>query len=218
ACTATDSEGRSDSGSFNVTVVDTTAPSLVGMPADINLTTGNPAGATLTYTKPGANDVVDPSPSVVCTPASGSTIPVGTTTVTCTATDASGNHSSATFRANVTLSSSTAWSAVWGEPVGDPFLVNGSRSIPIKVEIFADAVEQTTGAGLLSIVGCDGAPTFLVPLSWDNGRWTGKLDTSRLAGPGCYRVTASLDGNAAGSFRLDLRGDASSAKGPTKAP
>lgn len=72
--------------------------------------------------------------------------------------------------------------------------------------------------GLLSVVGCDGAPTFLVPLSWDNGRWTGKLDTSRLAGPGCYRATVSLDGNAAGSFRLELRGDATSAKGPTKAP
>ena len=33
-----------------------------------------------------------------------------------------------------------------------------------------------------------------------------QLDTGSLGGPGCYRVTASLDGNVAGSFRLDLRG------------
>jgi hypothetical protein len=208
-CSVTDSEGLSDSGSFHVTVVDTTAPTLVGLPADITLTTGNPAGATLTYAMPGANDLVDPSPTVVCAPASGSTIPVGTTTVTCTATDAAGNSTSGTFTATVTLSSSTTWSTLWGEPVpsnGDPFVVNGSRSIPVKVEIFADGVEQTSGGGVLSVVGCNGGTPLEMALSWENGRWTGKLDTSSLAGPGCYRVTASLDGNVAGSFRLDLRG------------
>ena len=208
-CTATDSEGLSDSGSFHVTVVDTTAPSLVGVPADITLTTNNPAGATLTYATPGANDAVDPSPAVGCNPASGSTIPLGTTTVTCTATDASGNHRSATFSATVTLVSSVTWTAVWGEPiglVGDAFVVNGSRSIPVKVEMFANGVEQTQGHGALSIVACDGGAAVEVALTSDGGRWNGKLDTSQLAGAGCYRVTATLDGNAAGSFRLDLRG------------
>jgi hypothetical protein len=208
-CSATDSDGLSDSGSFHVTVVDTTAPSLVGVPADITLTTNNPAGATLSYAKPGANDAVDPSPAVGCSPASGSTIPLGTTTVTCTATDASGNHRSATFSATVTLVSSVTWTAVWGEPiglVGDAFVVNGSRSIPVKVEMFANGVEQTQGHGVLSIVGCDGGAAVEVALSSDGGRWNGKLDTSQLAGAGCYRVTAKLDGSAAGSFRLDLRG------------
>jgi len=129
--------------------------------------------------------------------------------VTCTATDASGNHRSATFTATVTLVSSVTWTAVWGEPIGlvdGAFVVNGSRSIPVKVGMFANGVEQTSGHGTLSIVGCDGGAAVVVELSWDGGRWNGKLDTSRLAGTGCYRVTASLDGNAAGSFRLDLRG------------
>jgi hypothetical protein len=207
-CSVTDSDGLSDSGSFHITVVDTTAPSLVGVPADITLTTNNPAGATLTYTKPGANDAVDKSPTVGCSPASGSTIPVGTTTVTCTATDASGNHRSATFTATVTLVSSVTWTAVWGEPIGlldGAFVVNGSRSIPVKVEMFANGVEQTSGHGALSIVGCDGGAAVEVELSWDGGRWTGKLDTSRLAGAGCYRITARLDGNSAGSFQLELK-------------
>lgn len=209
SCSVTDSEGLSDSGSFHVTVADSTAPSLVGMPGDMTITTSNPAGATLTYTKPGAHDAVDPSPTVSCAPASGSTIPFGTTTVTCTATDATGNHASADFKATVTLVSGTTWSAVWGEPVGsgdDPFVVNGSRSIPIKVEIFANGVERTRGQAVLSIVGCGGGTPLEIALTFDNGRWNGKLDTSRLAELGCYRVTALLDGNPSGSFRLDLRG------------
>ena len=40
----------------------------------------------------------------------------------------------------------------------------------------------------------------------DGGRWVGHLDTSMLGGPGCFMSTASLDGNVAGSFRIDLRG------------
>jgi hypothetical protein len=81
-------------------VVDTTAPTLGGMPGDADLTTSG-SSATLTYASPTASDVVDPAPAVGCLPASGSSLPVGDTTVTCTATDASGNSSSASFTAHV---------------------------------------------------------------------------------------------------------------------
>lgn len=219
-CQVTDSEGLSDSGSFTVTVVDTTAPTLVGMPADIALTASSPAGATLTYATPGANDAVDPSPSVSCTPASGSTIPVGPTTVTCTATDATGNHSAAGFTATVTLISTITWSADWSQPLPSddtPFVVNGNRSLPIKVKIFANGVEQTQGSAVVSVVGCDGGTPVVLALPFENGRWAAKFDTSQLAGPGCYRVTVSLDGNVAGSFSLDLRGaEPTPSKGPNK--
>jgi hypothetical protein len=221
-CSVTDSDGLTDSGSFDVSVVDTTAPSLVGLPANITLTTGNPAGATLAYTTPGANDAVDPSPAVACFPASGSTIPVGPTTVTCTATDGAGNESSASFKATVTFVSSTTWSAVWGEPVastGATFVTNTSRTLPIKVEIFANGVEQTSGRAILSVVGCAGGTPVELALSWDNGRWNGHFDTSSLGAPGCYLATVSLDGNAAGSFRLDVRGaDPAPAKGAKTKP
>jgi hypothetical protein len=108
----------------------------------------------------------------------------------------------------VTFVSPVTWSATWGEPVSSPdatFTANAGRTIPIKVEMFANGVEKSRGQAALSIVGCAGGPTLAMPLSWDGGRWTGHIDTGRLAG-GCYRVTASLDGNEAGSFRLDLRG------------
>jgi hypothetical protein len=54
-------------------------------------------------------------------------------------------------------------------------------------------------------------------MTWGGGRWNGSLDTSSLGGPGCYVATASLDGHAAGSFRIDLRGaDPAAAKDAKK--
>jgi hypothetical protein len=48
-----------------------------------------------------ATDDHDSSPSVVCVPPSGSLFPRGTTLVTCTATDDSGNQSVSTFPVTV---------------------------------------------------------------------------------------------------------------------
>jgi hypothetical protein len=50
-----------------------------------------------------ATDAIDPAPLVVCVPPSGSTFPLGTTLVDCTATDASGNQSTCQFPVTVAL-------------------------------------------------------------------------------------------------------------------
>jgi hypothetical protein len=217
-CSVSDGGGLPDSGQFLVSVQDTTSPSLVGMPGDQALTTSDPTGTTLTYTAPTATDTADANPSVGCTQASGSRIPVGTTTVTCTARDGTGNHVSASFRASVTFVPAVVWSAVWGEPVGmsgDTLSASPSRTIPVKVDIFADGVEQTTGTAVLSWASCAGSAIGSGAMSWDGGRWTGHLDASQLGGPGCYTATASLNGNAAGSFRIDLKGDPAAASWKT---
>jgi hypothetical protein len=212
ACSVTDGGGLETTGSFRITVVDTTAPSLAGLPADRTIVTNDPAGATLTYAAPSATDVVDPAPTVACVPVSGSLLPVGSTTVTCTATDASGNASSGSFHVDVAYVAPITWTAVWGEPVatsGDTFSANAGRSIPIKVETFANGVEQVAGQAVLTVTACGGADVMSLELVRDAGRWTGKLDTSRLPASGCYVATVRLDGNAAGSFRIDLRGTVS---------
>lgn len=85
---------------------DTTAPVLSGVPSTQNAEATSASGATVAFTDPTATDAVDSSPSVSCSPASGSTFAIGTTTVTCTATDASSNSSSATFE--VVVSDTTA--------------------------------------------------------------------------------------------------------------
>jgi len=78
-----------------VNVVDTIAPT-VSCPADISVCTSSNS-AIVTFTLPTAADSCDPSPSVTADPASGSEFPVGTSTVTVTARDASGNPATCTF-------------------------------------------------------------------------------------------------------------------------
>jgi hypothetical protein len=58
-------------------------------------------GTVVNYTTPTATDNCDPNPTESCTPPSGSTFPLGMTTVTCTATDACGNEGKCTFKVTV---------------------------------------------------------------------------------------------------------------------
>ncbi len=213
-CSATDDGGLTTTGSFSVTVVDTTAPALSAMPDDVTLTASDPSGATLTYTKPTATDVVDSSPSVSCSPASGSTIPVGDTTITCTATDASGNSTSGSFAAHVRLAS-----ASWEDPAAGGLVVNGSRTVPIKVGLSLDGKPITSGSAVVSVVPCGGGNAVQTDglALQSNGRWMGHLSTDGLAS-GCYQVVASVDGIAIGSFRMDVRPDATTTAKPANAP
>jgi hypothetical protein len=85
--------------SFTVTVVDTTPPVLM-LPPETTLHATSAAGAVGTFTAT-ASDLVDGSVLVTCTPPSGSTFPLGTTNVACTATDAHHNGSSGSFLIHV---------------------------------------------------------------------------------------------------------------------
>src|SRR6266542_3965591 len=106
ACTATDSHGNSAQTQFTVTVTldDTQAPTL-NTPGDQTVEATGPSGAAVSYSVT-ATDTEDPSPTIACNHASGSMFPLGTTAVTCTATDANGNGATATF--NVTVRDTTA--------------------------------------------------------------------------------------------------------------
>ena len=100
---AFDGAGNTGTASFTVTIVDTTPP-LVTAPANTTTEATSPAGAVVTFT-PSASDIVGVT-SLVSTPASGSTFPLGVTTVNVTATDAALNSSSASF--TVTVQDTTA--------------------------------------------------------------------------------------------------------------
>lgn len=88
------------------TIVDVTPPILTGVPQNISAEATSPAGATVVYSTPSAIDARDPAPRVECVAASGNSFSLGTTVVTCTATDAAGNAESATF--SVTVQDTTA--------------------------------------------------------------------------------------------------------------
>jgi hypothetical protein len=94
-CTATDAAGNTSTDMFDITVVDSNSPTIT-VPSDITTILESTSGAAVDYTVT-AVDTADPDPVIDCDPPSGSVFPVGTTTVTCTATDSSGNSSSDTF-------------------------------------------------------------------------------------------------------------------------
>jgi hypothetical protein len=99
-CTARDSWGNTASETFTVRVQDTTPPAIDNMPANMTVPSG-PGGAVVTWPPPTAEDLVDGSVPVTCLPPSGSTFPVGATTVRCSASDSRGNSSERTFRVTV---------------------------------------------------------------------------------------------------------------------
>lgn len=89
-CTAIDAAGNaSSSGTVAVTVRDTTPPTVVPH-ADVIREQESPQGAVVDYALPLARDAADASPGVTCEPAPGSLFPLGSTSVTCRATDAAG--------------------------------------------------------------------------------------------------------------------------------
>lgn len=88
-CTATDSHANSATDFFMVRV--TGGAPLITVPDDLEVEATSAAGAVVTY----AASAVDAT-TFSCAPASGSTFPLGSTTVTCTASNAAGT-STASF-------------------------------------------------------------------------------------------------------------------------
>ena len=89
--------GNTSTKDITLTVADTTPPTFTFVPADITAYTGPGATTCDTVVDPGVATAVDNcGPVTVTRSPSGNTFPVGTTTVTWTATDGAGNHTSAT--------------------------------------------------------------------------------------------------------------------------
>ena len=198
--------------------VDTTGPELQGMPADIATTTTG-ASKVVSWTDPTATDDVDPAPTVGCTPPSGSAFDLGTTTITCTATDASGNTSSASFNVTVTLAAPTL-TGTWAKPLdaGVPALRGrAGRNIPLKLTVSAGDHAQgpadIAAPSLLvqslasctttsAVTGMQAAGRF----AWSGGAWQLGLDTNGL-GAGCMRLVARVDGETVATAIVELASD-----------
>lgn len=97
--TATDVAGNQATGTFSVTVRDTTPPVLTP-PANLVLEATGPTGAMATFSA-SAVDLVNGSVPVGFSRSSGSVFPIGVTTVAASATDASDNVTSRTFTVTV---------------------------------------------------------------------------------------------------------------------
>jgi ELWxxDGT repeat protein len=103
--TATDAHQNASSCTFQVTVQDTTPPS-VACPANITQEATSSGGAVVTFALPTVTDAGSAKPVVTTSRASGTTFPLGTTTVTALATDQAGNVGTCSF--SVLVRASTA--------------------------------------------------------------------------------------------------------------
>lgn len=213
-CVVTDSAGAAASGSFSISVRDTTPPTLAGVPGGVTQTTTVLSGTAADYALPSALDIVDVAPQVACAPAPGDAVPVGRTVVECTATDASGNVATATFAIDVTYVPPVVLETAFDEPIGHDRAIAGAagRTVPVKARIVRDGMPVTSGLVVLRLARCDdgraiGSPS---PMAWQGERWMLGLDTAGLEG--CSRATVSLDGIDAGSFLLRLGASAAAVK------
>ncbi|MBT1698108.1 HYR domain-containing protein [Fulvivirgaceae bacterium PWU4] len=99
--TATDAKGNTATCSFEVKVVDNTAPVFAGCLADMTVSANASCQAVVTWTAPTATDNCPGTVNVTSSHSPGATFPLGETTVTYTATDAKGNTSTCSFKVKV---------------------------------------------------------------------------------------------------------------------
>lgn len=146
---------------------DTTAP-VLAVPGTVVAEAAGPSGALVPYTVT-ATDDVDGSVTPTCAPVSGALFAIGSTVVTCTASDAHGNATTASFTVRVrdTTAPVITVSGPDGVPVGkgnsrmaSVFTVTAvdtcSGTVPARittVEVFNNGGNPVTGAGVYQVSG-----------------------------------------------------------------
>ena len=110
----TDDKGEADQCSATVTVVDQEEPAIACPNPQVKECSG-PNGASVSFNV-AATDNCTETPTVNCDPDSGSLFPLGPTSVTCTATDESGNSSSCDFTVTVQDTTDPVISSVSASP------------------------------------------------------------------------------------------------------
>ena len=199
-CSAKDAAGNVGDNFFSVTVRDTTAPTLT-VSATRTAVATSVDGAAVTYTAPTATDLVDGGVTATCDKVSGSVFALGSTTVTCTATDKAGNASTKTFTVTVTA----AWSGVL-QPVntdGSSIFKLGS-TVPVKFQLTGASAGITNLQARLYLqrVGTAGTGSVLEAVSTSNAT-TGNLFRYD-ATSGQYVFNLSTKTLSAGSYQLRI--------------
>lgn len=183
SCSAEDNAHNSSSGSFHITVVDTTPPA-INVPADITAEATSSAGAVVPFSV-SATDLVDGSRPVSCTPPSGSQFALGTTTVQCTSTDLHGNTGHRSFHVNVVDTTPPTVTAISASP--DTLWPPDHKMTAVTVSVTAnDLVDQSPTSHIVSVSSSqpiNGTGDGDVAPDWDiTGPMTVNLRAERAQG------------------------------------
>ena len=131
---------------------DTASPVFVDVPSDLIVEQDTAAGTEVDFVVT-ATDNTDANPTVTCSPASGSVFPHGTTTVTCTATDESGNQATASFTVTVQDTTPPVF-----DDVPDDIIVESEAGTEVTF-----AVTATDNSGTVTVV-CTPSSGSIFPL------------------------------------------------------
>lgn len=165
--TVTDANGNTSTCSQDVVVTDDENPTILGCPTDIDVTpASSDCSPEVTWNIPQADD--NCSATLSSTHNSGDSFPVGTTTVTYTATDASGNTFSCSF--DVTITPSDLVLSI------DPSTVVCGANVSCNGATDGTATANVSG-------GC-----LPYTYAWSNGQTT---QTATGLGAGTYTVTVT---------------------------
>lgn len=201
-CSATDAAGNDGSQTFSITVEDTTAPSLT-VSGNIAVTATSSEGATVAFPAPSASDIVSGEIAPSCSADSGSLVPLGTTTVTCSATDEAGNQTNKSF----TVTATYAWSGV-RPPVnldGSSVFKLGS-TVPVKFQLAgaSSAIHDATARLFYSKVSNGTVGTELEALSTSSSDAGNVFRHDGSAGQYVFNLSTKTLGAGSRLLRIDL--------------
>jgi Ca2+-binding RTX toxin-like protein len=157
------------------------AKPVLTLPPSVTRAATGANGAVVTYAasaKDGNNQPLTPA----CTPPSGSVFKVGTTTVTCTATDAQGRVTTGTFSVTVTAAPVTLPS---GSCDGEAVTIVAKPGVPTLGTAGKDVILGTTGADTIEALGGD---DVVCGLGGDDTLKGGDGDDKILGGAGDDKV------------------------------
>jgi hypothetical protein len=211
-CTAFDALGNSSSTTFTVTVVDQVGP-VFSPVSDVQVQATSASGAVVNYTPPTASDQVTgdvPSTAIQCAPAPGSTFPVGTKTVVCTAPDGEtpANVSQTSFVVTVTPQPGTICTpttcAAQGANCGT--IPDGCGGTPLSCGS-CTLPQKCGGGGTANVCGCklttcaaQGATCGTIPDGCGGTLDCGPCPLPTLTLPAPITATATSSGGATVSY------------------
>ena len=147
-------------------VVDTTGPAMDTIADAHTLAPAGATGAVVTWELPSASDASGVA-DVTCLPTSGSTFPLGDTTVTCTATDLLGNASTSSFAVGVrttpTVSIAPQSTDAPRQGGSATFALSATDDLGAAVPLAADDYTVTSSVASDVITRGDGAFTVSFP-------------------------------------------------------
>jgi hypothetical protein len=183
--------------------IDTTGPVFGGVPGTIVAHATSTAGAIVRYTAPTAVDDTSGARPVVCTPLSGSQFRPGRTTVTCTASDATGNTSTASFLVWVQYEAPDDGSFFLRpiRPDGSSVFQIG-RAVPVKFKLTGASRNITDLEARLIVTKLSDVVQGRDDCEGDEAGEDAGFRFEYRKGPGIYAYRWKTRGESRGTYRL----------------